>query len=391
MPRRSIFSLISDIRHWLRPEGDRPAGARAAARPEGDRPQARRPTTNRVWLFLLLVGVAGYLVWDTYSRPGTQVYKTAAGLELYFAPQHGREARERLIGLMDGAQSRLEVAVMELEDREIGQALTRAAARGVQVRLFTDSDYRRETRESLGALSNSRARCETLQQVQVCYDSRNDALMHHKFVLIDQKGVWTGSTNLTWGAFERNNENSLWLADVGLVQAYRAEFDAIFAGQESGLGRSQGFWLGATEGRVYFSPAGGPKARQAILDLVQRSSHEIWVAAFVLTDRRILQGLTSAHQRGVQVRVVIDGRNLENSREERLALAGIEVRQDGNPYAMHHKVMVLDREWVVTGSSNFTNSGFGRNNENLLILRDGALAQRYRREVEAIWRAGRPP
>jgi phosphatidylserine/phosphatidylglycerophosphate/cardiolipin synthase-like enzyme len=405
--------------------------------------------------------VAGYLVWHINFRPGTQVYKTAAGLELYFAPQHGREARERLIALMDEAQSRIEVAVMELEDREIGQALTRAAARGVQVRIFTDSDYRRETRESLGVPTgvraaarpegdrptgvraaarpegdrptgvraaarpegdrptgvraaarpegdrptgvraaarpegdrpeSSRARCETLQQVQVCYDSRNDALMHHKFMLIDQKGVWTGSTNLTWGAFERNNENSLWLLDVGLVQAYRAEFDAIFAGQENDLGRSHGFWLGATEGRVYFSPAGGLKARQAILDLVQRSSHEIWVAAFVLTDRRIVQALTSAHQRGVQVRVVIDGRNLENSREELLGLAGIEVRRDGNPYAMHHKVMVLDREWVVTGSYNFTHSAFGRNNENLLILRDGALAQRYRREVEAIWRAGRPP
>jgi len=51
-------------------------------------------------------------------------------------------------------------------------------------------------------------------------------------------------------------------------------------------------------------------------------------------------------------------------------------------------VMVVDGEWVVTGSYNFTNSGFARNNENLLILRDSSLAQRYQREVEAIWRAG---
>ncbi|MCX7782397.1 MAG: phospholipase D-like domain-containing protein, partial [Meiothermus sp.] len=52
------------------------------------------------------------------------------------------------------------------------------------------------------------------------------------------------------------------------------------------------------------------------------------------------------------------------------------------------KVMVVDGEWVVTGSYNFTSSGFGRNNENLLILHDNVLAQRYQREVEATWRAG---
>lgn len=348
----------------------------------------RRRSRDRIWLFLLLLGVVGYFVWDIYFRPVPPSYKAAGGLELYFAPQQGREAKNRLIGLIDGAQRRIEVATLELEDREIGQALLRAAARGVQVRMFNDSDYRRETRESLGVRSSSQARCETLERVRVCYDSRNNALMHHKFVLIDDRGVWTGSTNLTWNAFQRNNENSLWLPVLGLVLVYRAEFDAIFAGQESGLGRSERFQIGATEGTVYFSPAGGREGRGAILDLIKRANREIWIAAFVLTDVRMVEALTKAHQRGVRVRVVIDARNLENSLDEVLSKAGMDVRKDGNPYTMHHKIIVVDGEWVVTGSYNFTNSGFGRNNENLLILRDSTLAQRYQREVEAVWRVG---
>ncbi len=343
---------------------------------------------DRLWLFLLFLGVVGYLLWDAYLRPIPQVYKSSGGLELYLAPQQGRGAKDRLIRLISAAQNRVEVAALELEDREIGQALLQAAARGAQVRMLNDSDYRRETRESLGVRSNNPARCETLKRVQVCYDSRANALMHHKFVLIDNLGVWTGSTNLTWNAFERNNENSLWLPVEGLVQVYRAEFEALFAGQESGLGRSERFQIGNTLGTVYFSPAGGRKARSAILEVLQRASREIWVAAYVLTDTRITEALVKAHQRGVRVRVVIDARNLANSQDETLKQAGIDVRKDGNPYTMHHKVMVVDGEWVVTGSYNFTNSGFGRNNENLLILRDSTLAQRYQREVEAIWRAG---
>ncbi|MCX7803248.1 MAG: phospholipase D-like domain-containing protein [Meiothermus ruber] len=355
------------------------------------RPRGRyrgRRGGDRPWLFLLLLAVVGYLVWEAYLRPIPSVYRSAGGLELYFAPEQGPTAKNRLVGLINAAQNQVEVAALELEDREIGQALIRAAARGVRVRMLNDSDYRRETRESLGVRSNNQARCETLQRVQVCYDSRTSALMHHKFVLIDNLGVWTGSTNLTWNAFERNNENSLWLPVPGLVQTYRAEFEALFAGQENGLGRSERFQIGSTEGVVYFSPAGGRRARGAILEVLGRARQEIWVAAYVLTDTRIIEALVQAHRRGVRVRVVIDTRNLENSRDETLKQAGVDVRKDGNPYTMHHKVMVVDGEWVITGSYNFTNSGFGRNNENLLILRDSALAQRYQREVESIWRAG---
>lgn len=349
-----------------------------------------RPRTShhRLWAFPLFLGVVGYLVWGAYLRPIPEVYKTSGGLEVYFAPEEGLVAKNRLLGLIDAAQNRIEIAALGLEDREIGQALVQAAARNVRVRMFNDSDYRRETRASLGIEGQGQARCETLRRVQVCYDSRKNALMHHKFVLVDDLGVWTGSTNLTWNAFARNNENSLWLPVPGLLQVYRAEFEALFAGQENGLGRSLRFQIGSTLGTVYFSPAGGRKAQGAIVEVLGQAKREIWVAAFVLTDDLILESLAKARARGVQVRVVIETRNLTNSEVAPLRQAKIDVRKDGNPYTMHHKIIVVDGEWVITGSYNFTNSGFARNNENLLILRDGALAQRYQREVEATWRAG---
>lgn len=349
-------------------------------------PRSRRG--DRLWLFVLFIALVAWWAYQTWWPKTSQVYIAPGGLELYLIPDQGQAAKNRLIGLINSATTQVEVAALELEDREIGQALQAAAARGVRVRMFNDSDYRRETRESLGVKSNSKARCETLNRVEVCYDSRDNALMHHKFVLVDHKGVWTGSTNLTWNAFLRNNENSLFLPVQGLVDTYRAEFEAIFGGQEQGLGRSQSFVIGSTEGQVFFSPAGGRKGRAALLDLINQASKEVLVASYVLTDSKIVEALTNAHRRGVLVRAVIDARNLENSRDESLDKAGIDVRKDGNPYTMHDKVMVVDQTWVVTGSYNFTSSGYSRNNENLLILHDPALAGRYHREVETIWTKG---
>jgi len=340
-------------------------------------------------LLLALLALVGWWIYQNWWPKTSTFYTSQGGLELYFPPEQGRAAKNRLIELIQGAQTQIEVAALELDDLEIGQELVRAAARGVRVRMSSDSLYRKETRQSLGVRNNSRTRCETLNRIEVCYDSRDNALMHHKFVLVDNKGVWTGSTNLTWNSFERNNENSLFLPIQGLVDTYRAEFEAIFSQQERGLGQARNFQIGSVQGEVYFSPAGGSRAQEAILKVLRGAKQEILVAAYVLTDSRIVETLTNAHRRGVTVRIVIDARNLENSKDQALRRAGIEVRKDGNPYTMHDKVMVIDSTWVVTGSYNFTNSAYSRNNENLLILRDPSLASRYRKEVETIWRAGK--
>lgn len=110
----------------------------------------------------------------------------------------------------------------------------------------------------------------------------------------------------------------------------------------------------------------------------------------MLTDGEIVRLLEAAEKRGVLVRAVLEGRNLSASKDQEMKDAGVEVRQDANPYTLHHKVMVIDREWVITGSYNFSNNAFRDNNENLLVLQSLPLAQRYAQGVEAIWRAGKP-
>lgn len=43
----------------------------------------------------------------------------------------------------------------------------------------------------------------------------------------------------------------------------------------------------------------------------------------------------------------------------------------------HNKVMVIDGETVITGSFNFTKAAEENNAENLLIIRDKKLGERY--------------
>jgi phosphatidylserine/phosphatidylglycerophosphate/cardiolipin synthase-like enzyme len=56
---------------------------------------------------------------------------------------------------------------------------------------------------------------------------------------------------------------------------------------------------------------------------------------------------------------------------------GVSTMIDANHAISHNKVMVIDGELVLTGSFNFTKAAQEKNAENLLIIRDQALAAQY--------------
>ena len=60
-----------------------------------------------------------------------------------------------------------------------------------------------------------------------------------------------------------------------------------------------------------------------------------------------------------------------------LANSGIPTFIDDAHAIAHNKIMVIDRETVVTGSFNFTKAAEEKNAENLLILKSKELAKLY--------------
>jgi phosphatidylserine/phosphatidylglycerophosphate/cardiolipin synthase-like enzyme len=74
----------------------------------------------------------------------------------------------------------------------------------------------------------------------------------------------------------------------------------------------------------------------------------------------------------------------------RLLDAGLDIRLDTSPGRMHHKVMIIDREIVVTGSFNFTRTAERDNDENILIVHDVDLTHQFLIEFERIFEMTSP-
>lgn len=106
---------------------------------------------------------------------------------------------------------------------------------------------------------------------------------------------------------------------------------------------------------------------------------EILVLAYSYTSEPINDALAAAHARGVKVTVILDKsqRAAKGSKLTNLQQAGVPVFLDARHAIAHNKVMILDKKRVITGSFNFTRSAEDRNAENLLILDNPALSEKY--------------
>jgi phosphatidylserine/phosphatidylglycerophosphate/cardiolipin synthase-like enzyme len=126
-----------------------------------------------------------------------------------------------------------------------------------------------------------------------------------------------------------------------------------------------------------------------VVDEIARARRSILVQAYSFTSVPILAALKAAHARGVEVEVIVDKTSARVSKSGSrysaatyFSNAGIPVWVDTRVSIAHNKVMVLDGATVITGSFNFTAAAQSHNAENLLVVRDAALAERYRENWE---------
>jgi phosphatidylserine/phosphatidylglycerophosphate/cardiolipin synthase-like enzyme len=129
--------------------------------------------------------------------------------------------------------------------------------------------------------------------------------------------------------------------------------------------------------QVYFSPKGG--CTEAVVEELGRAKSSVLVQAYSFTSAPIAKALVDAFRRGVKIDVLLDKsqRTEHYSEADFLAHAGIPTRIDARHAIAHNKVMVIDGDGVITGSFNFTKAAEENNAENMLVIRDPALAAKY--------------
>ncbi|HWP29887.1 MAG TPA: phospholipase D-like domain-containing protein [Chloroflexota bacterium] len=299
---------------------------------------------------------------------------------------------ERFVVFIDGAQRSLDIAVYEFDLDNVAEALVRAQHRGVAVRMVMDSDTLENTRDEATRQAVAKLRGAG---IPIVGDGRQ-AIMHHKFAVRDGEEVWTGSWNFTSGDTYRLNNNAVRLRSRELAENFTAEFRKLFEARQFGPQKPKGvphpsIAIGSARIETYFAPQDGVAGRVAAR--VREAQQSLHFLAFSFTHDGIAQAVLERAQAGVAVSGVFERTGSETRFSEfgKFKQAGLDVYQDGNPYAMHHKVFIIDGRTVLFGSFNFSDSADRDNDENLLIVDDPGFAQAFEQEFERVLALAKNP
>ena len=143
---------------------------------------------------------------------------------------------------------------------------------------------------------------------------------------------------------------------------------------------------------IHYAPA--ENLEHVDVALIDGAEHEIDLAAYVLTDWPIMQALTRAADRGVKVRIYLDGTQLAERGppkvfNELAETPSVEIRTKHKPGApMHLKSYQIDGRLLRTGAANFSASGLKRQDNDLIVIESAEAAAAFKRAFDARFASG---
>jgi len=173
-------------------------------------PQNKRQIKLTIILLLTIILISQFFL---ISLAKTEVY-----FSLYDNPQ------KEIIKNINQAEAFINIAMYIFTDREIALPLVKAQERGVKVRLYLDKE------QVEYQYSQSRFLVQKGIKTRV---SSNRYIMHHKFAIIDNRILLTGSYNWTFSASNRNDENLMVIDDLELIEIFQNQFVNLWTNKYS--------------------------------------------------------------------------------------------------------------------------------------------------------------
>ena len=304
-----------------------------------------------------------------------------------------------LVALIDNAQTSIDIAAYGFDGQDdIINALRRAKKRGVRIRGVVDDYgatlYKRTNSvvKEFGFKTDVNVPMAQRQFEKEFTRSKN-ALMHNKFVIVDGKYLWTGSTNLTNYCMTLNSNNSVVIISENLAKIYQSEFNQMFENNKfhtlkEVVNNKKNLVINDSNVSVYFSPQ-DKVLTNAIIPIIKEAKEKIYVSMFYLTNNWITDALIEANNRNVEIKIIVDEtlKKEPKSQIDELEKGGINIKTENWRGKMHQKSMVVDEYTTVIASTNWTGASEYSNDENMLVIKNKTIANIQEKEFLRLWKS----
>lgn len=315
-------------------------------------------------------------------------------IELYMGPKNlgaPDDLEDEVVRFIGRARDTLDIAVQELESKPITEAILKARTQGVSVRVVLERDYLTVNVPSAdpwtpgGQNQTNREMYAALLRAKVpVITDLNPKIFHQKFIVKDwetssRAAVLTGSTNFTPTGTGANLNHVVVIRGKRSAAVYRREFDELWSGtfgekRERHDPKPREYRVSKVWVKVLFAPDHAPEME--IMKQMLKAQQRVDFAVFTFSKSSGIDDTMIALQRGqIPVRGVLDRRQANHhwAATRPLTSNGVELyltRSGGGLRKLHHKLMVIDGQVIISGSFNYTAPATALNDENIVVIGD---------------------
>ena len=396
--------------------------------------------------------------------------------------KRGDDLEQVLISEIEKADKSVLLAIQELRLPLLASALIKKKEQGIDVKVILENQYNKDIL-SLGSSSRSDEDDED-QDATKYYDlfafidtdfdgeiskkemserdaiymlnqagivikddtsdgSLGSALMHHKFLVIDDKTTIVSSANFTLSGVHGDylndastgNANGMLVIDSIEVSAlFSEEFYIMWGGENQKLGSRFGvrkpyrgpqkIKVGSSYITVQFSPTSKKQHWPATVNgligrTLEKARENVSMALFVYSDQAISEVLRRRvlDNPQLKVNVLVEPKFAYRYYSELLDLWGLKLLDDNCKYeegnhpwrrtrraqggvtnlnrgdVLHHKFAVVDKSTVIFGSQNWSDAANFSNDEFVVVVEDNDIAAAFQDEFDRLFEGARlgPP
>ncbi len=299
------------------------------------------------------------------------------------------EACSALKREIENSKTSIDFAIYGINNQpELVNALINAKNRGVKIRWVYDVNKSGNYYEDNEELAKLFPDFKTDEKYET---GKKSAIMHNKFFIFDNKRVWTGSANISTTDLSNFNANyAVLIESKDLANAFEEEFNKMYSGvfhKDKPYSDTSYIKINTeTQVKPLFSPQHNIM-KSEIIPIINNAKKYIYMPMFLITYKDIANALVNAHNRGVEIKVIHDATNshADYSMHKMLREAGIKVKTENYAGKMHAKTIIVDDNISLIGSMNYTSSGNGKNDENVVIIKDGDIAKFLKGTFMYLW------
>ncbi len=194
-------------------------------------------------------------------------------------------------------------------------------------------------------------------------------LMHHKFCVLDDKITITGSYN---PGETSKRDNIIILNSEFVSENYLAEHEFLESKRKVKTPHEKIIFNNNTL-LNYFCPR--DNCTEKIINEINKANNSIKFLAFTFTDKNVANKMLEKNKTGTHIYGVIE--DFQNKNEWVYPLFRNNSVFLAKTTLQHNKIIIIDDEIVITGSYNPTKAANTINNENIIIIQQRDIVEKY--------------